>query len=75
VLFTHTDLNDARLVHSSDTHVLEDLVVDLALPCLLDNDLLTSVDQRPEGRRLRLLRGIAAESEIAPGDTRVRGGG
>src|SRR5215204_2004091 len=69
--FAYTNLNDTRLVHSSHTDVLENLVVDLALPRLLDDDLLTSVDQRPEVRRLRLLHGIAAEGKVHSGVGKV----
>src|SRR5215213_4211961 len=36
MLFAHTNLNDTRLVHSSDTDVLEYLVIDLAPPRLFE---------------------------------------
>jgi hypothetical protein len=71
MLFAHTNLNDTRLVHSSDTDVLEYLVIDLAPPRLLDDDLLTAVNQRPEGRRLRLLRSIAAERKVNAGVCKI----
>src|SRR5215207_5741399 len=71
MLFAHTSLNDTRLVHSSDTDVLEYLVIDLAPPRLLDDDLLTAVNQRPEGRRLRLLRSIAAERKVHAGVCKI----
>src|SRR3954447_7348378 len=67
VLVTHTDLDDARLVHSGDTHVLEDLVVDLAPPWLLNHDFLAPIDQRPERRSLWLLCRIATEGEVYSG--------
>jgi hypothetical protein len=49
VLFADADLNDARLVHARDADVLEDTVINLAPPGLLNNNLVPSIEQRPEG--------------------------
>ena len=48
VFLAYTDLDDPRFVHSRDTNILEDLVIDLPLPRLLNDNLLATVNQRPE---------------------------
>jgi hypothetical protein len=49
VLLTDTDLNDPRLVHARDADVLEYPVIKLALPGVLNDNLVPSIEQRPEG--------------------------
>ena len=49
VLLADADLNDPRLVHARDADVLEDTVIDLAPPGLLNDNLVPSIEQRPKG--------------------------
>src|SRR5205085_3509423 len=62
-----THLDDPGFVHAPNAHVFENLVVDFALACSLDHNILAAVDQRPERGRLGLLYRIRAEREIDPG--------
>jgi hypothetical protein len=49
ILLADADLNDPRLVHARDADVLEDTVIYLALPRLLNDNFLPSIEQRPKG--------------------------
>jgi hypothetical protein len=49
VLLADADLNDPRLVHARDADVLEYPVINLALPGRLNDNLVPSIEQRPEG--------------------------
>ena len=67
MLGADADLHDARLVDPGHADILEDAVVDLALLRRLDHNRRGASDQRPEGRGLRLLGGIAVEGEVDAG--------
>jgi hypothetical protein len=49
VLLADADLNDPRFVHARDADVLEYAVIKLALPSLLNDNLVPSIEQRPKG--------------------------
>ena len=72
MFLAYTDLDDPRFVHSSDTNILEDLVIDLALSRLLNDNLLAAVNQGPECGRLWLLRVIAVECKVHAGVREIR---
>src|SRR5215203_6364143 len=58
-----TDLDYASFVDTGDAHILEKLIINFALPRVLDHDGLAAVNQRPECGRLGLLVRIRAKSE------------
>ena len=49
VLLADADLNDPRLVYARDADVLEYPVIKLALPGVLNDNLVSSIEQRLEG--------------------------
>jgi hypothetical protein len=49
VLLADIDLNDPRLVHACDANVLECAVITLTLPSVLNDTLVSSIEQCPEG--------------------------
>jgi len=49
VLLADADLNNSRLVHARDADVLEYPVIKLALPGVLNDNLVSSIEQRLEG--------------------------
>src|SRR3712207_7705404 len=49
VLLADADLNDPRFVHACHADVLEYAVIKLTLPGVLNDNLVPSIEQRPEG--------------------------
>jgi hypothetical protein len=66
-LLADADLDDPRFIDPSHTDVFEDPVVNLALPSLLDDNLLLAIDQSPERRGLRLLSRVRTERKVYAG--------
>src|SRR5262249_6343487 len=63
----NTDLYDSSFVDAGNTYIFENLVIDLALACTLDHDVLAAVEYRRECRCLWLLWRVRDESEVPAG--------